>query len=47
VVNSPNLSELIDGYIPKWKDEYVGTAVKPEQITQHKEKWDKVEKLLT
>jgi hypothetical protein len=47
VVNSPNFSELIDGYIPKWKDGYEGTGVKPEQITQHKEKWDKVEKLLT
>ncbi|MGC9086921.1 MAG: hypothetical protein ACP5IT_12080 [Thermoproteota archaeon] len=47
VVNRPDPPELIDGYIPKWKDGYMGTGVRPEQITQHKEKWDKVEKLLT
>jgi hypothetical protein len=43
----PKLKELIDGYIPKWKDGYVGTSVRPNQINQHKERWDKVEQLLT
>lgn len=43
----PKPKELIDGYIPKWKDGYVGTGVRPNQINQHKERWDKVEQLLT
>jgi tyrosine-protein phosphatase YwqE len=47
VVNNPNLSELIDNYIPNWKDNYKGVGVKPKDIIQHKERWDKIEKLLT
>ena len=47
VVKNPNLSELIDNYIPKWKDNYKGVGVKPKDIIQHKERWDKIEKLLT
>jgi hypothetical protein len=46
VVNQPNLEKLIDGYIPQYKDGYIGACVKPQQIAQHKERWDKVEKLL-
>jgi len=47
VINNPNFKQLIDNYIPQWKDGYVGTSVRPHQIVQHKEKWDKVEKLLS
>jgi hypothetical protein len=47
VINNPKLQELIDGYIPLWKDGYEGTGIKPNQIVQHKEKWNKLEELLT
>jgi hypothetical protein len=47
VINNPKLQELIDGYIPLWKDGYKGTGIKPNQIVQHKEKWNKLEELLT
>jgi hypothetical protein len=47
VVNRPDPPDLIDGYIPKEKDGYMGAGVRPEQIVQHKERWDKVEKILT
>jgi hypothetical protein len=46
VINHPNFKELIDGYIPLWKDGYKGTGVRPQQITEHKEKWEKLERLL-
>jgi len=47
VVNNINLKQLIDGYIPQWKDGFIGTSIRPHQIAQHKDKWDKLEKLLT
>jgi hypothetical protein len=46
VINQPNFKELIDGYIPVWKDGYKGTSVRPQQIAEHKEKWEKLRKLL-
>ena len=48
VINDPKFNRLIEGYIPRWKDGYIGAIVKPGQISQHKEKWEKlVEKLTT
>jgi hypothetical protein len=47
VINNPKFQELIDGYIPRWKGGYVGTGIKPNQIVQRKEKWNKLEELLT
>ncbi|MGY0288674.1 MAG: hypothetical protein ACUX7D_08005 [Candidatus Methanodesulfokora washburnensis] len=46
VINQPNFKELIDGYIPVWKDGYKGTSVRPQQIAEHKEKWEKLKRLL-
>jgi hypothetical protein len=47
VTNNSKFQELIDGYIPLWKDGYSGTSVRPHQISQYKERWNKLEKLLT
>jgi len=39
----PKLDKIEDGYIPVWKDGYKGTVIKPEQIAEYKERWDKLE----
>ena len=31
-----------DNYCPTWKDGYVGTSVRPDQISACKEKWEKL-----
>jgi len=46
VLHHPKFYQLLEGYIPQWKDKYKGTSVRPHQIIQHKEKWEKLEKLL-
>jgi len=46
VVNRSTFGKLIDGYIPVGKDGYKGAGVLPEQITQHSEKWEKLELML-
>ncbi|MEM2430202.1 MAG: hypothetical protein QW779_06690 [Nitrososphaerales archaeon] len=39
--------EIIEGYIPQGKDEYIGAGVSSHQIIEHKEKWEKVVRLLS
>ncbi|MGQ9468895.1 MAG: hypothetical protein ACUVTD_03595 [Nitrososphaerales archaeon] len=46
VINRPNFDELIDNYIPRWKDGFIGCSVRSDTIIQHKEKWEKLERLL-
>jgi hypothetical protein len=31
-----------ENYCPTWKDGYIGTSVKPNEISKHKEAWDKL-----
>ena len=38
--------QIIEGYIPKWKDGYIGTGIKPHMIREHLEKWDKIKRKL-
>ncbi|MEM3190452.1 MAG: hypothetical protein QW454_05480 [Candidatus Bathyarchaeia archaeon] len=47
VISNPKLDQIIEGYIPRWKDGYVGTSVRPHQIIEHKEKWEKQVRLLS
>jgi len=47
VINAPKFKQLKDNYIPQWTDGYEGAVVRPNQIVQHKERWDKVEELLS
>jgi len=46
VINRPSFDKLIDNYIPKYKDGWTGTGIKPDQIFQHKEKWEKIVSIL-
>ncbi|MDW8008468.1 MAG: hypothetical protein RMK67_02755 [Chloroflexota bacterium] len=46
VLPRPGLAHLEQGYIPVWKDGYRGTGVRPDQIGDHREKWDKIVRLL-
>jgi hypothetical protein len=36
------LDYIDDNYCPVWKDGYVGCSVRPHQILEHKEKWEKL-----
>ena len=47
VIPNPKVKRLIDGYIPEWKDGWIGTSIKPHQVLQHKEKWEKLERKLS
>ena len=47
ILNSKNFDRLENGYIPVWQDGYKGTSVRPEQVMEHKERWDKLIKILT
>ncbi len=46
VLHRPGLDRLEQGYIPLWKDGYKGAGVRPSQIAQHRERWDKIARLL-
>jgi len=47
IIYNDKFDKLIDGYIPQWKDGYKGAGVCPHQIVQHKERWDKMVRLLS
>ncbi|MEM0235752.1 hypothetical protein [Thermofilum sp.] len=47
VISNPKLDQIIEGYIPRWKDGYIGTSVRPHRIIEHKEKWEKLVRLLS
>jgi len=42
VRRDPKLAYIDENYCPTWKDGYVGTGVRPDQIVTHKEKWEKL-----
>jgi hypothetical protein len=41
-----DLEDIVLSFISKWKDRTVGQGVLPKEITEHKEKWEKLTRLL-